>query len=47
VFETVVKRTVSFPESQARRQSILQYAPADPGARAYRALAEEVWHAAE
>ncbi len=47
VFETVIKRTVSFPESQARRQSILQYAPADPGARAYRALAEEVWHAAE
>lgn len=47
VFETVIKRAVSFPESQARRQSILQYAPNDPGARAYRALAEEVWHAAE
>ncbi|MDP9315417.1 MAG: ParA family protein [Chloroflexota bacterium] len=47
VFETVIKRTVSFPESQARRQSILQYAPNDPGARAYRALAEEVWHAAQ
>jgi chromosome partitioning protein len=47
VFETVIKRTVSFPESQARRQSILQYASADAGSRAYRALAEEVLHATE
>src|ERR687885_2627505 len=46
VFETVIKRAVSFPESQARRQSILQYAPNDAGARAYRTLAEGVWHAA-
>ena len=47
VFETVIKRAVSFPESQARRQSILHYAPADAGSRAYRELAEEVLHAAE
>lgn len=46
VFDTVIKRTVSFPESQARRQTILQYAPNDAGANAYRALAQEVWHGA-
>ena len=46
VFDTVIKRTVSFPESQARRQTILQYAPNDPGANAYRALAQEVWYGA-
>ena len=46
VFETVIKRSVRFPESQASGQSILQYDPNGEGARAYRALAEEVWDAA-
>lgn len=44
VFTTVVKKSVRFPESQARHQSILQYDPHGEGAAAYRALAEEVLH---
>ncbi|NWJ49209.1 MAG: ParA family protein [Chloroflexi bacterium] len=42
VFDTMVKRSVRFTESQARHQSILQYDPNCEGAKAYRALAAEV-----
>jgi chromosome partitioning protein len=45
VFQTLVKREIAFPESQARHESILAYAPQSGGATAYRALAEEVLHA--
>lgn len=45
VFDAMVKRSVRFPESQASHESILQYDSAGEGARAYRALAEEVLHA--
>jgi chromosome partitioning protein len=47
VFDTMIKRSVRFPESQASHQSILQYDPQGEGARAYRALAEEVIRARE
>jgi chromosome partitioning protein len=46
VFRTTIKRLVQFPNSQALHQSILQYDPQGEGSRAYRALAEEVLHAA-
>jgi chromosome partitioning protein len=46
VFETMIKRSVRFPESQAMHQTILQYEPHGEGARAYRALAEEIIHGA-
>lgn len=46
VFETMVRRSVRFPESQASHQTILQYEPNGDGARAYRSLAEEVLRAA-
>jgi chromosome partitioning protein len=42
IFTTMIKRSVRFPESQASHQSILMYEPNGEGARAYRALAEEV-----
>jgi chromosome partitioning protein len=42
IFQTMVRRSVRFPESQASHQSILQYEPNGEGARAYRALAQEV-----
>jgi chromosome partitioning protein len=45
VFDTMIKRSVRFPESQASRQSIIQYDSHGEGARAYRALAEEVLRA--
>ncbi|MDQ3024613.1 MAG: ParA family protein [bacterium] len=44
VFKTMIKRSVRFPESQALHQTILQYEPHGEGARAYRALAEEIVH---
>jgi chromosome partitioning protein len=44
VFETTIRRLVQFPNSQAARQSILQYEPHGEGSRAYRALAREVLH---
>jgi chromosome partitioning protein len=47
VFETMIKRSVRFPESQASHQSILQYDGSGEGVRAYRALAEEVLRAVE
>lgn len=46
VFETMIRRSVRFPESQASHLSILQYDPQGESARAYRALAEEVLRAA-
>ena len=46
VFATLIKRSVRFPESQAMHQTILQYEPHGEGARAYRALAEEILNAA-
>lgn len=46
VFETMIKRSVRFPESQALHQTILQYEPSGEGARAYRALAKEIVHGA-
>lgn len=45
IFDTVVKRSVRFPESQASHQTILRYDPHGEGARAYRALAAEVLNA--
>lgn len=47
VFETMIRRSVRFPESQASHQPILRYDPQGEGARAYRALAEEVLRAAK
>ncbi len=46
VFETYIKETASITQSQAARQSIMQYEPRGDAARAYRALAEEILHAA-
>jgi chromosome partitioning protein len=42
VFHTVVARTVRFPESTVAQAPITSYAPASPGADAYRTLAREV-----
>ena len=42
VFETYVRRSPRFPESQARKQSIFAYDANGTGAAAYRALAEEI-----
>lgn len=42
IFETIVRESVRFKESPILGQSILQYARGSEGARAYRALAEEV-----
>jgi chromosome partitioning protein len=44
IFKTMIKDTVRFPESQALRQTILQYDPRGDGAEAYRAVAQEVVH---
>ncbi|MEI7770539.1 MAG: ParA family protein [Chloroflexales bacterium] len=46
IFTTTVKRTVRMAESQAMGQSLAQYDPDGEAAAAYRALAEEVLHAA-
>lgn len=45
IFKTTIRRLVQFPNSQAARQSILQYEPQGEGSRAYRALVKEVLHA--
>lgn len=45
VFETMIRRSVRIPESQASHQTILEYDPQGESARAYRALAEEVVNA--
>ena len=42
VFDTVINRTVRFPETSVAGQSIISWAPRSPGAVAYRALAREV-----
>ncbi|MDP2726754.1 MAG: AAA family ATPase [Dehalococcoidia bacterium] len=42
VFESLIKESVRFKESPVVGQSILEYASSTDGARAYRALAEEV-----
>ncbi len=42
VFHTVIKRTVKFPETTVAGEPITSYAPASPGAEAYRTLAREV-----
>ena len=45
VFDTVVRESVRFKESPIAGQSILAYAKGSDGAKAYRALAEEIDHA--
>lgn len=45
IFDSVVRESVRFKESPIARQSILHYAKSSDGARAYRALAEEIDHA--
>jgi chromosome partitioning protein len=44
IFDTMIKRSVRFPESQGLNQSVLQYDPRSEGAAAYRRLAEEMLH---
>ena len=42
LFETVVRKTIRFAEAPVVGEPILTYAPASPGAEAYRQLAQEV-----
>jgi chromosome partitioning protein len=42
LFETVVRKTIRFAEAPVVGEPILTYAPASPGAQAYRQLAQEV-----
>jgi chromosome partitioning protein len=42
VFDTIVRESVRFKESPITGRSILSYATSSDGARAYRALAEEI-----
>lgn len=42
VFDTVISRTVKFPETTVAGEPITSYAPNSSGAEAYRALAREV-----
>jgi chromosome partitioning protein len=42
VFDTVISRTVKFPETTVAGEPITSYAPGSPAAQAYRALAREV-----
>ncbi|MDR2377814.1 MAG: AAA family ATPase, partial [Bifidobacteriaceae bacterium] len=42
VFETVINRTVKFPDSSVAAEPILTFAPDHPGALAYRRLAREL-----
>ena len=42
VYDTVVNRTVKFPETSVAGESIITWAPKSAGATAYRALAREV-----
>jgi len=42
VFETVISRTVKFPETTAAGAPITEYAPSSPAAKAYKRLAREV-----
>jgi chromosome partitioning protein len=42
VFQTVIQRTVRFPETTVAGQPITTWAPTSSGAAAYRDLAKEV-----
>jgi chromosome partitioning protein len=42
VFETVISRTVKFPDASVAAEPITTYAPTHPGADAYRQLAREL-----
>ena len=42
VLETVISRTVKFPDASVAREPILEYAPLHPAADAYRQLAREL-----
>jgi chromosome partitioning protein len=42
VFETVIHRTVKFPDASVAAEPITSYAPSHPGAAAYRQLAREL-----
>ena len=42
VFDTIISRTVKFPETTVAGEPITSYAPTSPAALAYRALAREV-----
>jgi chromosome partitioning protein len=42
VFQTVIRRTIKFPETTTVGEPITTYAPSSPGAEAYRSLAREV-----
>lgn len=42
VFDTVINRTVKFPDASVAAESILSYAPSHAGANAYRQLAREL-----
>ena len=42
VFDTVITRTVRFPETSVAGEPITSWAPKSGGAQAYRALAREV-----
>lgn len=44
VYDTVINRTVRFPETSVAGEPITTWAPKSPGAEAYRALAREVIH---
>lgn len=44
VFDTVIKRTVKFPDASVSAEPILSYASNHPGAEAYRQLARELIH---
>ena len=42
VFDTIISRTVKFPETTVAGEPITTYAPSSPAAQSYRALAREV-----
>jgi chromosome partitioning protein len=42
VFETVISRTIKFPDASVAAEPITTYAPTHPGAEAYRQLAREL-----
>lgn len=42
VFQTVINRTVKFPDASVATEPIITYAPTHPGAHAYRSLAREL-----
>ena len=42
VFKTIIRMNVRLAEAPSHGKTVLAYAPGSPGARDYRALAEEV-----